>query len=168
MIALLPSPIPLLYMTTGSTTGFSAVAHAWRKKSKTAVTMNLIKSPPHIGFVHRFKPRYFGAREHDHRDVLSSINLNNRKKSFGLFLKIALHLGRGTLCTARQAESKRIAGDSRSYRSRISHHVSHLLLAEGSGESCSDAGDGGKGDLSSLFVDQLSGDTLLPILSDQV
>src|SRR5712692_4728839 len=109
MIALLPSPIPLLYMATGSTTDFSTVAHAWRNKSRKAVIMSLIKSPPHIGFVHRFKPRYFGAREHDHRDVLAGIDLNDRKKSFGLFLKIALHLGRGTLRAARQAEGKSVS-----------------------------------------------------------
>ena len=51
---------------------------------------------------------------------------------------------------------------------RIGHHVRYLLLAKGSGESCGNSGDSGKGDLPSLFVDQFSGNALLPILSDQV
>ena len=87
------------------------MAHAWRKKNKTAVTMNLIKAPPRIGSIHRFKPRNFGPGEHDHGDVLAGINLDDRKKPFGLLLKIALHLGRGALSAARQAEGKSVSGD---------------------------------------------------------
>ena len=87
--------------------------HAWRKPEamRQAVTMNLIKAPPRIGFVHRFKPRNFGSGEHDHRDVFAGIDLDDRKKPFSLLLKIALHLGRGALRATRQTEGKSIAGD---------------------------------------------------------
>ena len=103
--------MPFLYIATGSTTDLSAVAHAWRKKNETAVTMNLIKAPPRIGFIHRFKPRNFGSGKHDHRDVLAGVDLDDREKSFGLLLKIALHLGRGALSATRQTEGKSVSGD---------------------------------------------------------
>ena len=73
--------------------------------------MNLIKAPPRIGSIHCFKPRNSGSGEHDHRDVLAGVDLDDREKPFSLLLKIALHLGRGTLSAARQTEGEGVSGD---------------------------------------------------------